>query len=748
MFFSSALIRLSGRRTLIHASHYASRTLIARASSTASHDRSALGSLLIAKLKAGDSLSAIHEYYPALTAELRKTKQSQTDSPLSREQLLSLLAILGSSGRPLDLQRIEEILCDMPSIFGIEPSIEVHTTIIRALIKHGNVRTIHRWLINMPTRPGRLTPTIEQFHLFLEACIDLESFKYMRNLVLSMAKIGCKPTNETFKILIRARWEKSTQEEQVPHVVVFSTVVDDMKKEGLPYDPAIDALLYDTYASHGFIAYADQIRAVYRAQFSTNALEQEQGTKLDLRLSQAARVGGIGTAIKLFRSLQPTEEATSPVTFRSILHYSRSVDDLRTVETEFDIKATAGHWSILIGNNLRTGQIPDAISIYQEMKRAGVILDPALAGSLIRSLCQSTFKPPSEDFLDHALSIYHDLKTDASSSPAAAEDVGPFTGLDTEVYQNLLRGLVSSPNSDKYLPLAKSLLADMEARNMSLKDSIIASSIIVVFLRQSPTSSEALEAYRSLRSSLDEKAYELVLNAFCRLSFGDHIQIPSLGDYFEIVKDMRRAGLSVTTEVYTIFLRQLSVIATQLKELGENAPADLIHQLILTARRTHDLLTLDAAVSPDANVWNQLMNTYQSLGCFADSYRVWDLMYLSGRFDHDSVSIILEACGHAGAWQVAKNVCAKLFNGHFVFNLHNWNTWLECLCRLGKLNDALKVACLEMGKGQNSVVPDVRSAQILIGYSKQVNQQKEVLARIQRHLPELWNILPENLKQS
>jgi pentatricopeptide repeat protein len=746
MSFRSGLIRLSGHHTPLHASHYASRTLVARASSTVTHDPLALGSMLVAKLKAEDGLSAIHTYYPALTTELRRRKTSQT--VFSRQQLFSLLDLLGSSGRPQDLQRMEEILCDMSSIFGIEPNIDVHTTIIRALIKHGNVRTVHRWLYNMPSRPERFIPTPDQFHMFLEACIELESFKYMRSVVLSMRRVGCKPTNETFKILIRARWEKSTREEKIAHIIVFSTIIDDMKEEGLPYDPAIDTLLHDSYADRGFPAYADQIRAIYKAQLSNVRIPQEQqGTELDRRLSQAAQVGGINAAIKLFRSKQL--DRRSPATSISILQHSRTIDDLRTVEKELDIKASAGHWSTLLNNNVRAGNISDAVSIYQEMKTFGIIPDPASVGSLIKKLCQSYLNPPSEVFLDHALSIYHDLdKAPSSLSGPAAEDVGQSTGPDADVYQALLRGLASSTNISKYLPLAKSLIADMEARNMSPKDSITASSAAVLLMRQSPTPSDALEVYQSLRSSLDEQGYAIVLNAFCKLSFGDSIRVPSLSDYFEIVKDMRRAGLSITVEIYTIFLRQLGAVATQLQHLGEDASADLGKQLVVTTRRTHDLLTLDAAVSPDADVWNQLMDTYQCLGCFADSYRVWDMMYLSGRFDHLSVSIILAACGRAGAWQVARNICAKLFNDHFSFNLHNWNTWLECLCRLAKLNDALKVACLEMGKGRISVAPDVESARILIKYSKQANQHEEVLVRIQRHLPELWRKLPEDLKQS
>jgi pentatricopeptide repeat protein len=749
MSFSSGLIQLSGRRTF-HASQYASRLLIARASSTATHGRLDFGSLLISKLNDKDGLTAIHTYYPALTTELRRTKTAPTAfSPLTRNHFHSVFDILGSSGRPLDLQRIEEILSDMPSIFGIEPSVHDHTAIIRALVKHGKTHTIYRWLYNMPSRPGRFTPTLVQFHLFLEACIHLSSYKYMRSVVLSMSRAGCKPTTETFGILIRGRLMTSPPEEKVPHVVAFSAIIDDMKREGLSYDPAIDTLLHKIYASRGFLAYAHQIRTMYRTQFPTaHAAQEQKTTEFNSKISQAAQVGGVQAAIKLFRSTQRDGEGATPAKLNAILQYSRTIDDLRTMEKELCIKATADQWSILINNNVRRGHVSEAFSVYQQMKNLGLVPDTATVTLLITTLCQSTLKPPSDNSLDHALSIYRDLKQPASSSSApAAEDLGGSTILSADVYRTLLRGLGSSTNAAKYLPLAKSLISDMEALNISSKDSIAASSTIALLMRQSPTPSDALEVYRSLRTSLDEQGYATVLNAFCGLSFGEGIRVTSPNDYFEIVRDMRRAGLNITLEVYTIFLRHVNVVAAQLDDLEEEDAADISDELIMATRRTHDLLTLDAAVSPDAYVWNQLMIAYQSLGYFADSYRVWDIMYLSGRFDNLSVSIILEACGHTDALEVAKSICTKLFNSHFSFNLHNWNTWLECLCRLGRLNDALKFACLQMGKDESIVAPDVESARILINYSKREDQQKEVLIRIQRHQPELWKCLPEDLKQ-
>lgn len=742
MSFSSGLIQFSGRRTLLRTSHYATRVLVVRANSTATHGRLDFGSLLI---EAKD-VSAIHTYYPALKTELRKAKTSTIFSPLTRQHLLSAFDILGSSGRPLDLQRIEEILGDMPIIFGMEPSVHDHTTIIRALVKHGNTHTIYRWLFCMPSRPGHFTPTLDQFHIFLEACIELASFKYMRNVMLSMSRAGCKPTNETFRILLRSRLVTAPRHVKVPHILAFSAILDDMKREGLLYDPAIDTFLHDAYASRGFLGYAREVRTIYRMQFPTTDPVQEQK-------GMTAQAGGFWAAIYAFRSKKQYTGSASPAKLNAILRQSMTIDDLRTMEKALDIKATASHWSFLIINNVRKGHIPKALSIYQEMKNLRLIPDTASVALLIKNLCRSGLRSPSDDSLDRALSIYRDLQPNPSSSALAAEDAGESTSLNVDIYQTLLLGLTSSKNTAKYLPLMKSLISDMEARNLSSNDSITTSSAIVFLMRQSPTPSDALEVYRRLRSSLDEQGYAAVLKAFCGLSFGKSIRVPSLSDYFEIVKDMRRAGLNITLEVYTIFLRQLGVVAAQLQlqlqleDLEEDASEDISDELIMTTRRTHDMLTLDAAVSPDADAWNQLMLAYQSLSCFADSYRVWDMMYLSGRFDNLSVSIILETCGHMGSWQMAKTICTKLFNDQFAFNLHNWNSWLECLCRLGRLNDALKFVCLQMGKDDKITAPDVESARILINYSKQANLQRDVLLRIQRHQPELWKCLPEDLKQ-
>ncbi|KAG5647780.1 hypothetical protein DXG03_008503 [Asterophora parasitica] len=755
MSFSRGLIRLTGLRSLPRVAHHAPSRVVIRANSTVVHDVAALSSTLVQRLQSQNAVSAIHTYYPALVAELQKTATTSSSKPprsLTYNQLVNLLDVLATSGRPADLQRIEEILRHMPSMFGINLTIDIHTVILRGLIKNGNDHTIHCWLLSMPSRPIPFTPTPEQFHMFLDACLQISPFKFVRHVIRTMRQTGCKPTNETFQYLIRSRWDVAAQEDKVPHVRVFTSILDDLRLSNLPYDTSIEELLFKNYAERGYEKYAEEIRAQYRTRFiDEQALHKQQEMSWNDQLSQEAQSYGVKAAIDLFSGRLASEGCTaSPEVMRAILRHSKSLKDLRAVEKGLEHPLTVSHWSRVLTNNVRAGNLAEALALYEESKEAGVVPDAALVHPLLKTLCQwTTTGAPSEESLDSALAIYRDLadiaEPSATSTPKETyDDHSP--GPDAGIYHTLLRGLASSPNLEKYFPIAKELLDDMETYNISTSDSLTASSIIVLFMRRASTVSDALDVYYGLRSSLDEKGYAVVLNAFCRLNFGDELYVPSLSSYFEIVKDMRRAGLEITIEVYTILLKQLAIIATKSRNSSAQTPPGLHDQLISTTRRAHDFLTLDAAVSPDEQVWNQLMDTYQRLGCFGDAYRVWDTMYLSGRFNHVSVSIILDACGYAGAWQVAKKICTQLFRDRFSFNLHNWNTWVECLCRLGRLNDALKIVCTEMGKNQNTVAPDVETARILIKFARRDGQEEDVLERLEKYLPELWVRLPEDLR--
>lgn len=351
----------------------------------------------------------------------------------------------------------------------------------------------------------------------------------------------------------------------------------------------------------------------------------------------------------------------------------------------------------------------------------------------------------------------HDPLPDShSASSPPSEPSGPIlfrrtsdfgrhnVGPDNAIYTVLLRTISKKVHIKKYFPVVFSLLDDIKARKGDVDMRFATVSVVTILLRSSSASHEAFGLYRRFKETavgrnLDAKGYEAVLSAFCQC--GSATSIPSPRHYFTIVKDMRAAGHEITPVVYTILLRQLTDCIKLL-------PPESFNELGAVIRRVHNHLTLDAFITPDVALWNQLMDAYQRAGMFGDAVRIWETLYITGIYDDASVSIILDACGFARSWKTASEVCMKLSRVGFKFNQRVWNTWIECLCRMGRLNDAVKAACLEMGKDRDDVAPDLQTVQILLSFATKCNQEKEVRGRIQRYLPDLWKTLPDKLRGS
>lgn len=691
----------------------------------------------------------IHSHYVTLVAKLKESEKRNsfpTRKILTDIQIHKILWLLAKSGRPSDVQRIHDILLDMPLVFGVNPTLETHTAILRGLIHRGDTNATRKWLESMPTRAGNFSPLLEQYHLFLEAIPDMEgaSLKLMRSIVGKMRFSGCKPTNETFKLVVQGRMKLDDQNNSLLQPVSMTAVFEDMEREDLSYDPSFGEFLLEEFSKRGKSRLGEQILFMYEDKFLDRDGRKESSLE-DLKLTQMTQNKGIQSAIQYFRHSKPKQKPSDD-NVTAMLRHSLQLRHLQLLEQEFRIKCNIIHWSFLINNNVRAGRASEAYNIYRTARDAGIVPDAFMITPLIRFLCQPTSNSAEEEHsIGLALHMYNELRQ--AYPPSQNESNEYSKGPDYTLYAFLLRGLSSSKNPHKYMKTAQELMDDMAKRNLAPDDSGIVTSIIVLFMRNAPTVQDALNVYRLHKSALDERGYAAVLAAFCKLRFGESIQIPSLKGYFEIVKDMRFAGLSITVQVYTILLNQLGLIATQIvKESGEGA-IETRNQLILTVRRAHDLLTLDASLSPDMVLWNQLMDTYQRLGCFADAYRVWEMMYLSGQFDSTSVSTILDACGFAGAYSAAKRIVTKLVKDAYQFTPHNWNTWLECLCRMGRLDEAVDSFCGGYQGSLGDVRPDVEGVKIMFKFAKNERRETVVLNQVRVKLPHIWDQLPSSIKE-
>ena len=672
---------------------------------------------LVEALKSSKDVSSIQRSCSALATELKDTPVQF--SPNDDIRLLPILQTLAVSARPEDMRGIEQILHDFYPVLGMKPTSGVYTSILLGLANGGHYDQVLNFLFKMPQLPGHFTPSIEQVHAVLAACSKHSSFQFLQNTVMKIRRMGIHPSNETFAILLRLRWQIAKRDDDIPTINELSSIIHETARQALTYDPAIAKILYQSYADIGRISEAKEVLSLYESVSS----------KVDEN--------------------PDVEDApkTSQGDFRSMLRNSRDYRDILQLERTDGTKSTTAHWSIVLNNCLRSGNLMQAFEVYDQSKKAEITPDAALIAPLLRALARLDTKDPSDESINKALAIYRDLADTVPPQMHCPPSSKPnlnfhSTGPDLDIYTSLFRMISVSKSETDYLPVAESLLKEMEDRHLPTNSSPITASKIVMEMRRAKSYSGAFDFYREHRFNLDEHGYAVVLQNFCQLSFQGDLQIPLITQYFSIINDMRLQKLPITARVYSIILQKIGKIGVVVSRQRNDS---VVERLIAITRRVHDFLTLDASVSPDPHVWNQLMSSYARLGCYADAFRVWEVMYLTGRFDQISVTIILDACAYAGDLRTAWLVRKQLSKVKFVFDLRNWNTWVECLCRLGRFEDAINVVCSEME--HHGMKPTEESVRIILKFSRRAARSKEIMFRLQNLLPaDFWQQLPAELR--
>ncbi|KAK0505655.1 hypothetical protein EDD18DRAFT_1120165 [Armillaria luteobubalina] len=673
-------------------------------------------------------------YYPSVASQVRwslsnNPKPTVTKAPATYiEHLHTVVETLAMSGQGSDLKYIEQILKDLPIVFLLDPSPEIHTIIVRGLAKNGNMSSALLWLKTMSTKPGQLQPTLGQYHLLLESCImstsPQVSLKFMKSVIKAMRDTDCRPTHDTYAILIRYLWLK-------PNVVlpptIFETLIQDMSEDSLPLNQQIADLLYEAYADRGLMKLADQILQTYRKSVPTTLITADQirdARWLDSLSRESYRIG-VNGALTLFKELQKDGAVGTVDVLKALLRGSSTTEDLMKAQEATGVQATAVHWSMLTSKNTRRGRLPYALTIYKDSRDAGITPTMPILGSLIRAFCLVG----TEDSLDEAFSLYQDLTAANEPASSTTQNSGP----DVAIYQSMLSGLSLIPNPTKALNIANILLADMSAREIPLNG--MGHDVISIRVRNASDEEEAYEIYQDLKHTVQGLGFVKVIDAFCSLSHRGGLHVPSLEKVFTIIGDMKRSGQSINPSIYTMLLGHFNQIAIRIDE--QSTSSEFADRYCDTVRRIHDLLVLES-FSPEAPLWNLLMNTYRRVERHHDVYRVWEQIFLSGKYDHESVNIILDSC--------ARNVSTRLNEGGYTFTKENWDSWVKCLCRTNHVNEAVKTVCLEMSR--RGVQPDETTVRVLLNFTEKSGLAKEVMVRIERHLPQVWGELPVDLKEA
>ncbi|KAF9270603.1 hypothetical protein L218DRAFT_914754 [Marasmius fiardii PR-910] len=751
MSFRTRLVRatLSSRRVILNNTSYSRIPSRSRSHGTVSkrdvNGNSSRLQTYLDTLKTASQQSeaeVINQYYPALAWEASQLTSSSSSSPesigsspaISEDHLEAMLETLAASGRSVDLKRIDDILADMSDIFGTPPTADTHTAIIRGLLHRQNSQTVLRWFENMSEKPGGIQPTLQHYHMLLETAPEFTTFKHMRKILDIMCQKGCPPENETYKIILQGLWKSSSQPPPPSHII---PILKEMKKKGLPFDLTVLNFLSSSYLVRGLERWAEEISAHYNQMFAAHLTQDYVAENIWIpRFTETVSKEGLSAALDLYPEFLKAGGRPSSRVFSSLLRHSCTTKDMNRISEVLCMEPTQHQWALIIAERARRGYTNMAFGLYEKARSLGIPPNAAMVGGLIRGIFQHASIPFKDNVVDKALKLYDDLKqavpegTPVSMNPRVHNE-----GPDHDIYTRLLHGLSLAENGQRYARAVTVLLEDIQVRGIEVHT--MNASVAVMRIRTAGDEDEAFKEYQRRRQTLNQTGYERVLDAFCRRSLIGGVQVPSLSRYFEVVKDMRQAGYEVTPQVYTILLRYIGQLGTRTKTDPHHT--FLIPKLINATRRIHDLITLDATITPETYLWNQLMDTYQRLNCFGDAYRVWDQMFISNKYDQVSVSIIFDACGYARAGHHLEMIMNRLKRKNVALSLHNWNTYVECLCRLERMNAALKALCLEMG----DVRPTAETVRIVRSFAKKPGLDEEIMTRIQKYQPELYSSLEQ-----
>ncbi|KAF5368623.1 hypothetical protein D9758_002265 [Tetrapyrgos nigripes] len=684
--------------------------------------------------KSPGQLEVIHRYYPALVWQISQARSlNPEDSPstsqeiygirvqdiLSREKFEVMLDALATSGRPIDLQLIDDILTGMADVFQVPPDSQTHSIIIRRLIQRKNMQTIHRWLQNMPKKPGGVIPTLEHYHMFLEACPEFASIKFMRNLVQSMWKAGFVPNTETYKIFVRGAWKMT--ENKSPAALVIP-ILHDMRDAGTPHDPDFLQFLESLYSTAGLDRYALDVVVAYNSVYEyAVGPEQVLENQWISRLSDGSQ--NFKTRLQTYGDYVQQGGSPSSNIFSALLRGCYTVSNMEMIADTLGMDPTTQNWNTLITNNVKAGQLENALVIYQQALAAGVQPEASVVGPILKGIFNSD-KAPSEALADHGLDVYTEFCSNAlpETSP-----------LDLEIHQMMLKALSKLQDTN----LTEIIMKELKARDVPISSMV--TSMILTEMNQASAYQGALEVYKAYRFGLDAQGYEQVLEGFCLFCLQQNFHVPPLTIYFSIVKDMKTAGFPATSSVYIIILRLLGRAGTLSHRRVEYRV--LSGKLVAATKRVHDLITLESSFFPDTRLWNQLLDTYSRLDCHADVLRLWDQMYTWRRYDNDTVSTVFQTCRRFGSLRFTRETYERLRKRNFRFSLDNWNSYIAALCTVGDLNTALKALCVEMTA--NGVKPEVRTANIILHQEslKGTALRSQMFSRIQKHQPELYEEL-------
>ncbi|GAA5974722.1 hypothetical protein JCM5350_001264 [Sporobolomyces pararoseus] len=693
----------------------------------------------------------VAKLYPSLVETFKdpssSTSLSSTSSPLiTHKELQSIMRTIASKSNRTNL--LLKMFVDLTRVFNFNPNGLDHHLVIMGLVNSGKMLKATTWLNSMKETHG-LNPHVSDFNLVLQGWRKKKDLYEMRNFLqfVMRDKHDIEPNLVTYNTFISALFESAGGGDKLDQV---RKLLQEMELKGIERDLYTETALLTGYLEVGEMASAKQVqirlkpiltKAIKSRYFDSNSYDTAMVNAL---LKYEARVVGFDEAVKLAQRYRDGRVPLDSWTLNTLLvegskglqTADEGLELIEQLEDLVDLHADRRAWSAVINelvkSNSREG-IEQALQLYQLARDRSIDPDTTMIHPLVQAL---VLPSPTPDSFETAKSLYEDLSTSSLS-----QDFSP----EQPIYALLLQTCANPSILD--LSYSRTLISDMKKRGIKL-DSPTAIQLIELLMKASHSFEEAFESYDELRA-LDPSvfsttsSYNSILQVFLSLSFPSSSSSQSAPPplVMEFLSDMRKSSLPADSITYSLLLTYYSQTSS--------ASPSLIEHL-------HSLIKLDINLDPDLALFNSLMSAYSRVGQYNQVYRIWDTLSINHnnsssststlKPDQTSLSILLDTCGFDRSRE-ARQRGRRVWNDPVMRkkrNKKNWDTWVECLCRWGRLEEAEKVVFEEMGQ-EGTPKPDKETFELLIKFARAFGKEEweRVRERVFERRPDLKGVLED-----
>ncbi|KAG9049332.1 hypothetical protein FS837_010651 [Tulasnella sp. UAMH 9824] len=624
---------------------------------------------------------------------------STSTSLPSENDILRMLEIVADTQNP-DVGFIRTILSHSSQVLGRPLTQNYYALLAKALVACGDGQQALFTLVDAAQRKVDLNAAA--WEPLIACYAQLQDRVGLHAAKEHMKACGIVPTPVVYRHLLDFAFgeaidpDVNTRERLQPLKV-------EMETNGVLTRPIILSCLLNGYSGIGepeeATIWAREIQKIIAARSDWGEPEPEELEMLEALVTfMERRFGGIH-ATNTLTELRSRGFVPSSSILTAILRgkgLNANVESLLALQDEIGVATGPDAWAILITNAVAKGDLPSAMGIY---KQATTVLPPSVVLCQAISGARKYMLPDGRTLYD----IYQDLLL---AETATLKSTPISTTHMCKLYEDLLLAMATQ-NDRLLVPKQLSLLVDMRNRSISF-DGPTTVAVLRQLMRSSGSYNAAYNLYsnvRSLGSGFTPATYQEALHTLAnmRAERRASANFPPSRLFFSIVKDMSDDGFPVGVETFSMLFARLrqAAVRVQYSELGTAENPN--HELLAEVRRAHVLFRLYAAVTPDTNFLNLLMDTYSRTGGFSEAWSIWEEDLFPPKIhDGKSISIILDTCGHYGAtkeafvvWKAIKEWEWRSPQNQITPKL--WETWIECLCRLDLVDDVRRTLVRELG---------------------------------------------------